>query len=468
MVIFKVGDDFVSIANAAPPFPGPAEDDGRAGAQRVRRSSAVHRRRVDGRGHDPRPGEADRPDPGRLRHGDGEARPDRRLAADPRDRGPDRVHQEPAMPHAAAVQRDARIAQAEANRLATEAEQKAAARMSEATRDSEILQAGYQAERDKAAAKARQAGPLPRPRPGRRSSSRRPGSPNWRRSGASSSSRRTSASRPTPRRTRRGRGPRPSVTRVSRRRRPRPRRPSWRPRPRRTGSRRPRPPRPRRPRPVVRPPRRRPGRPVRPRRRRRRPRGSRRPRRAGPRASRRRRPSRRGPPRSPRTRRRWSPSNSPRTGRRSSRRARSAFGNVDHMVLLNGADGMSEMFAKALTMGGTGPGPGPPAARVDGNGTDGERRRSRAAAGLSQRIGAPQPPRTAAGRRPGLIREVRVGGGGARHRAAPPPPCRPVGEMYGFRPAEGLPVTMRGRGTRHELPHEVDQPADQRRRRRAP
>lgn len=65
-----------------------------------------------------------------------------------------------AMPHAAAVQRDARIAQAEANRLATEAEQKSFARMAEATRDSEILQAGYQAERDKAGAKARQAGPL--------------------------------------------------------------------------------------------------------------------------------------------------------------------------------------------------------------------------------------------------------------------------------------------------------------------
>ncbi|MGG8406365.1 flotillin domain-containing protein, partial [Streptomyces sp. 12297] len=32
----------------------------------------------------------------------------------------------------------------------------------------------------------------------------------------------------------------------------------------------------------------------------------------------------------------------------------SAFGNVEHMVLLNGAEGMSEMFAKALTMGGTG------------------------------------------------------------------------------------------------------------------
>ncbi|KIF00522.1 SPFH/Band 7/PHB domain protein, partial [Streptomyces sp. RSD-27] len=31
-----------------------------------------------------------------------------------------------------------------------------------------------------------------------------------------------------------------------------------------------------------------------------------------------------------------------------------AFGSVEHMVLLNGAEGMSEMFAKALTMGGTG------------------------------------------------------------------------------------------------------------------
>lgn len=32
----------------------------------------------------------------------------------------------------------------------------------------------------------------------------------------------------------------------------------------------------------------------------------------------------------------------------------SAFGNVDNMVLLNGADGMADVFAKALTMGGTG------------------------------------------------------------------------------------------------------------------
>ncbi|MDX6362586.1 MAG: flotillin, partial [Streptomyces sp.] len=31
-----------------------------------------------------------------------------------------------------------------------------------------------------------------------------------------------------------------------------------------------------------------------------------------------------------------------------------AFNNVEHMVLLNGAEGMSDMFTKALTMGGTG------------------------------------------------------------------------------------------------------------------
>jgi flotillin len=34
-----------------------------------------------------------------------------------------------------------------------------------------------------------------------------------------------------------------------------------------------------------------------------------------------------------------------------------AFAGVDHMVVLNGAQGVSEMLAKALTMGGTGLGP---------------------------------------------------------------------------------------------------------------
>ena len=65
-----------------------------------------------------------------------------------------------AAPHAVAVQRDARIAAAEADRMATQAEQEAAARKAEAVRNSQIQQAGYQAEVDQAAARTRQAGPL--------------------------------------------------------------------------------------------------------------------------------------------------------------------------------------------------------------------------------------------------------------------------------------------------------------------
>jgi uncharacterized membrane protein YqiK len=63
-------------------------------------------------------------------------------------------------PHAAAVERDARIAQAQADRAATEKEQEAEALKAFARRDSQIKQAGYQAEVDQAAAQARQAGPL--------------------------------------------------------------------------------------------------------------------------------------------------------------------------------------------------------------------------------------------------------------------------------------------------------------------
>ncbi|HZO92691.1 MAG TPA: SPFH domain-containing protein [Candidatus Baltobacteraceae bacterium] len=65
-----------------------------------------------------------------------------------------------AKPHAAAVLRDARIAQAQADREATEREQEANALKALAERDSKIKQAGYQAEVDKAAAQAKQAGPL--------------------------------------------------------------------------------------------------------------------------------------------------------------------------------------------------------------------------------------------------------------------------------------------------------------------
>src|SRR6266511_4029762 len=64
------------------------------------------------------------------------------------------------LPHAAAVSREARIAQAHADREATQAEQQADALKAAARRDSEIKQAGYQAEIDRAAAQAHQAGPL--------------------------------------------------------------------------------------------------------------------------------------------------------------------------------------------------------------------------------------------------------------------------------------------------------------------
>jgi uncharacterized membrane protein YqiK len=63
-------------------------------------------------------------------------------------------------PHAAAVERDARIAQAQADQAATEAEQAADAKKSEARRETSIKQAGYQAEVDKAKATAQQSGPL--------------------------------------------------------------------------------------------------------------------------------------------------------------------------------------------------------------------------------------------------------------------------------------------------------------------
>jgi flotillin len=65
-----------------------------------------------------------------------------------------------ALPHAAAVEREARIARAQADREATEKEQEADAQKALARRDSQISQAGYQAEVDQAAAMAKQAGPL--------------------------------------------------------------------------------------------------------------------------------------------------------------------------------------------------------------------------------------------------------------------------------------------------------------------
>ncbi|WP_248963039.1 SPFH domain-containing protein [Sphaerisporangium perillae] len=63
-------------------------------------------------------------------------------------------------PHAARVAASARIAEAQRDQEATEAEQVAAAKKAAAVRESQIQQAGYTAEIDQASAKARQAGPL--------------------------------------------------------------------------------------------------------------------------------------------------------------------------------------------------------------------------------------------------------------------------------------------------------------------
>jgi uncharacterized membrane protein YqiK len=65
-----------------------------------------------------------------------------------------------AAPHAAAVERDARIAAAQADQAATEKEQEAAALKAGFVREAEIKQAGYRAEVEQAQAAASQAGPL--------------------------------------------------------------------------------------------------------------------------------------------------------------------------------------------------------------------------------------------------------------------------------------------------------------------
>lgn len=160
VVIFKVGDDFVSIANAARRF----LDQQKMMSDRVHNVFAGHLRSIVG-GLTVEDMIRDREKlTGQTRAACGTEMEKLGLIVDSLQiheiEDPTGYIKNLAMPHAAAVQRDARIAQAEANLRATEAEQAAFARMSEATRDSEILQAGYQAERDKAAASSRQAGPL--------------------------------------------------------------------------------------------------------------------------------------------------------------------------------------------------------------------------------------------------------------------------------------------------------------------
>ncbi|MGC0328203.1 flotillin [Streptomyces sp. SAI-170] len=160
VVIFKVGDDFVSIANAARRF----LDQQKLMAERVHTVFAGHLRAIVG-GLTVEDMIRDREKlTGQARAACGTEMEKLGLIVDSLQiheiEDPTGYIKNLSAPHTAAVRRDARIAQAQADRLATEAEQQAFARMAEATRDSEILKAGYQAEQDKAAATARQAGPL--------------------------------------------------------------------------------------------------------------------------------------------------------------------------------------------------------------------------------------------------------------------------------------------------------------------
>jgi flotillin len=46
-----------------------------------------------------------------------------------------------------------------------------------------------------------------------------------------------------------------------------------------------------------------------------------------------------------------------------------AFGKIDHVVVLNGADGMSDMLTEVLSLGGTGLGPDRPPTNAMGAGS---------------------------------------------------------------------------------------------------
>ena len=65
-----------------------------------------------------------------------------------------------AAPHRAAIQRQAKIAQAQANQAAAEAEQESSRKQSEYARQTAVVQAQYKAEVDKAQAESAQVGPL--------------------------------------------------------------------------------------------------------------------------------------------------------------------------------------------------------------------------------------------------------------------------------------------------------------------
>src|SRR5437764_7262994 len=160
VVIFKVGDDYTSIANAARRF----LDQQDQMEHRVHNVFAGHLRAIVGN-MTVEEMIRDREKLTQLtRESSGTEMEKLGLIVDSLQiqeiEDPTGYIQNMGRPHAAVVASQARIAQAHADREATENEQQAEALKAQAVRDSQIKQAGFQAEVDEASAKARQAGPL--------------------------------------------------------------------------------------------------------------------------------------------------------------------------------------------------------------------------------------------------------------------------------------------------------------------
>src|SRR5437588_8383135 len=160
VVIFKVGDDYVSIANAARRF----LDQQDQMEHRVHNVFAGHLRAIVGN----MTVEAMIRDREKLtqltRESSGTEMEKLGLIVDSLQiqeiEDPTGYITNLGKPHAAAVASQARIAEAHADREATQQEQEADALKAEARRNASIKQAGFQAEIDQAASRAKQAGPL--------------------------------------------------------------------------------------------------------------------------------------------------------------------------------------------------------------------------------------------------------------------------------------------------------------------
>jgi flotillin len=160
VVIYKVGDDLTSIANAARRF----LDQQNQMDQRVHNLFAGHLRAIIGNMTVEEMIRDREKLTGLTREHAGTEMEKLGLIVDSLQiqeiLDPTGYIQNLALPHAAAVEREARIARAQADREATEKEQEAEAQKALARRDAQIRQAGYQAEVDQASALAKQAGPL--------------------------------------------------------------------------------------------------------------------------------------------------------------------------------------------------------------------------------------------------------------------------------------------------------------------